>query len=102
MQNVNAWISLGTAATCLLFVVSYAVLARWWRTYEGKIMMSKAAAIMLLTAYTFFVVKIVPESTALRVARIVLVALIGVFMLAQTAVLMRRQLRRQRDKRAQT
>lgn len=92
LQSINAWVSLGTSIACLLFIVAYAVLARWWRTYEGKIMMSKAVAIMLLALYTFLVVKITPESTALRWGRVAVVGVIGVFMVAQTVVLARRQL----------
>lgn len=98
LQSINAWVSLGTALACLVFIVSYAVLAKWWRTYEGKIMMSKAAAIMLLALYTFLVVKVMPESAAIRWARVIVMAAIGAFMIAQTVVLTRRQLvRRQED-----
>lgn len=97
VQSINAWVSLGTAIACLLFIVAYAVLARWWRTYEGRIMMSKAVAIMLLALYTFLVVEVTPESTALRWVRIVVVGVIGVFMIAQTVVLARRQLVRRHN-----
>lgn len=93
-QNLNAWVSLGTALACLLFVAAYAVLARWWRTYEGRVMMGKAVAIGLLALYTFVVVKIAPESTAMRWARVGLVAIIGVFMLFQTARLISNQVGR--------
>lgn len=93
LQDINAWASLITALACFAFVAAYAVLARWWTSYEGKVMMGKAVALGLLMAYTFLVVVVVPESTALRWARVVLVALIGVFMLFQTATLLRRQLK---------
>ncbi|QNJ57636.1 membrane protein [Streptomyces phage Keanu] len=93
-QEWNAWISLGTAIACLLFVAAYAVLARWWRTYEGRVMMGKAVAIGLLALYTFVAVKIAPESEATRWARVVLVGVIGVFMLFQTARLISNQLGR--------
>lgn len=95
----NAWVSLGTALACLLFIVAYAILARWWRTYEGKVMMGKAVAIGLLAAYTFVVVKIAPESEVMRWARVVLVAAIGVFMLFQTRRLVSNQAsRKNQDK----
>jgi len=80
----NAWVSLATALACLAFVAAYALLARWWRSYEGRVMMGKAVAIGLLALYTFLVVEVVPESTAMRWARVVLVGAIGAFMVLQT------------------
>lgn len=93
----NAWVSLGTAFTCLLFVVAYAVLARWWRTYEGKVLMGMNVAIGLLAAYTFIVVKVTPESTFMRWARVVVIATVGVFMLFQTRQLVTNQTARKRQ-----
>jgi len=87
----NAWVSFGTALTCFAFVVAYAVLARWWRTYEGRVMMGKAVAIGLLALYTWVVVVVAPESEAMRWARVVLVAAIGVFFVFQTARLLTQQ-----------
>lgn len=95
----NAWVSLGTALACLLFVAAYAVLAKWWRTYEGKVMMGKAIAIGLLAAYTFIVVELAPESEVMRWARVALVAAIGVFMLFQTGRLVSHQLNRSKHRR---
>jgi hypothetical protein len=94
----NAWVSLGTALACLLFVAAYAILARWWRTYEGKVMMGKAVAIGLLAAYTFVVVEVAPESEVMRWARVGLVAAIGVFMLFQTGRLFINQISRNRHR----
>ncbi|QJD53976.1 membrane protein [Streptomyces phage Galactica] len=94
VQDLNAWVSFGTALACLLFVSAYAVLARWWRTYEGRVMMGKAVAIGLLALYTFIVIKVAPESDAMRWARVGLVAIIGVFMLFQTARLISNQVGR--------
>jgi ABC-type nickel/cobalt efflux system permease component RcnA len=93
-NNWNAWVSLGTALTCFAFVAAYAVLARWWRTYEGKVMMGKAVAIGLLALYTFVAVEYAPDSEALRWARVAMVAAIGVFMIFQTARLISNQVGR--------
>jgi len=87
----NAWVSLATALACFAFVVAYAVLARWWRTYEGRVMMGKAVAIGLLALYTWIVVKVAPESEGMRWARVALVAAIGVFMVFQTGRLLTNQ-----------
>jgi phosphate starvation-inducible membrane PsiE len=95
----NAWVSLGTALACLLFVAAYAILAKWWRTYEGKVMMGKAVAIGLLAAYTFIVVEVAPESEVMRWARVVLVAAIGVFMIFQTGRLFINQFNRSKHRR---
>jgi hypothetical protein len=93
-QHWNAWVSLGTAVACLLFIIAYAVLARWWRTYEGRVMMGKAVAIGLLALYTFVVIEVAPESDAMRWSRIGLVAAIGVFMVFQTLRLVTSQMNR--------
>lgn len=93
-QEWNAWVSLGTAIACLVFVAAYAILARWWKTYEGRVMMGKAVAIGLLSLYTFVVVKIVPDSEFARWARVGLVGAIGVFMLFQTRRLITNQTHR--------
>lgn len=93
-QEWNAWISLGTAIACLVFVAAYALLARWWKTYEGRVMMGKAVAIGLLALYTFVAVKIAPESEVIRWSRVVLVGVIGVFMLFQTGRLISSQTNR--------
>lgn len=98
-QILNAWVSLAGAIACVAFVVAYALLARWWTSTEGKVMMGKAVAIGLLLLYTFLVVVITPDSIVLRGARVVVVASIGVFMVIQTLNLLRRQLKRNTDKR---
>lgn len=90
----NAWVSLGTFVTCVAFVLAYTVLARWWTTYEGRVMTGKAIAIGLLALYTFIVVEVAPESSVMRWARVVLVAMIGVFMIFQTGRLVTNQLNR--------
>lgn len=100
-QEWNAWVSLGTAIACLLFVAAYAILARWWRTYEGRVMMGKAVAIGLLAAYTFVAVKIAPESEVARWARVVLVGVVGVFMIFQTWRLITNQTNKNLDRRHQ-
>ncbi len=92
--NWNAWMSLAVSITCLVFIVAYSVLARWWASYEGKVMVTKAAAIGLLTAYTFLAVKVLPESEAMRWARVVLVGVIGLAMIAQTVRLFYNQFKR--------
>lgn len=98
-QEWNAWVSLGTAIACLVFITAYATLARWWKTYEGRVMMGKATAIGLLALYTFVAVKIAPESEVTRWARVVLVGVIGVFMIFQTLRLVTNQTnRRTQDK----
>lgn len=94
VQEWNAWVSFGTAICCLLFVVAYAVLARWWQTYEGRVMMGKAIAIGGLALYSFIVIKIAPESTSARWIRIALVGSLGVFMLFQTGRLISNQTKR--------
>ncbi|AZS06669.1 membrane protein [Streptomyces phage Hiyaa] len=99
-QTWNAWVSLGTAITCFLFVTAYAVLARWWRTYEGRVMMGKATAIGLLALYTFIITEVAPDSASARWARVVLVGIIGVFMVFQTIRLVTNQLGRTYDNRS--
>lgn len=90
----NAWVSLATAAVCFAFVGVYAVLARWWRTYEGRVMMGKAVAIGLLALYSWVVTVLAPESEAMRWARVALVVSIGVFYVFQTARLLSAQFNR--------
>jgi membrane associated rhomboid family serine protease len=97
----NAWVSLGTALACFAFVAAYAVLARWWTSYEGRVMMGKAVAIGLLSLYTFLVVEVVPESTAMRWARAGVMAAIGLFMVFQTARVVKHQINRQNRHRKQ-
>lgn len=87
----NAWVSLATAIACFAFVIAYTLLARWWKSYEGKVMTGKAVAIGLLAAYTFMSVKVSPENEAMRWARVGLVAIIGLAMIAQTARLISNQ-----------
>lgn len=95
----NIWASFATALASFAFVLAYALLARWWKTYEGRVMMGKAVAIGLLAAYTWVVVKVAPESEAMRWSRVVLVALIGLFMVFQTARLITRQINRRNQRR---
>lgn len=95
----NSWVSLGTAVVCFVFVVVYTLVARWWKTYEGKVMVGKAVAIGLLALYTFLAVQVVPESEPMRWARVGIVAVIGVFMLAQTWRLITTQIDRNRHRR---
>lgn len=97
----NAWVSLGTFVTCVVFILAYTVLARWWTTYEGRVMTGKATAIGLLALYTFIVVEVAPESSFMRWARVGLVALIGVFMIFQTVRLVTIQLNRSKHRRYQ-
>jgi hypothetical protein len=98
LVDLNAWVSLATAIACLAFIATYAALARWWVSYEGRIMMTTATAIMALSAYTFAVVHIVPESTVLRVIRIVVVAAIGIVMIFQTVRVVRIQIKRRHSR----
>lgn len=93
----SAWVSLGTAVACFVFVLAYTLLANWWESYEGKIMTAKATAIGLLTAYTFLAVKVAPENEVMRWARVVVVAVIGLAMLAQTARLISNQISKERQ-----
>ena len=67
VMSWNAWVSLATAVACFAFVVAYAVLARWWQTYEGRVMMGKAIAIGLLTLSVMLLLfpLICPPSTPL-------------------------------------
>lgn len=95
----NAWVSLGTFATCTIFVLAYSILARWWTTYEGRVMTGKAVAIGLLALYTFIAIEIAPESNIIRWARVVLVGVIGVFMIFQTVRLVTNQLNRSKHRR---
>lgn len=98
-QHFNAWASLGTALTCFVFVAAYAVLARWWRTYEGKVMMGKAVAIGLLALYTPIVQYVAPDSPVLRWLRVAVITAIGVFMVFQTGRLVTNQIgRKDQDK----
>lgn len=90
----NAWVSLGTGIASFMFVLAYALLARWWRTYEGRVMMGKAVVIGLLAFYAFVVVEVAPESDAMRWARAALMAAVGVFMVLQTLRLIVNQLDR--------
>lgn len=99
LQEVNAWVSLFMALACFLFVAAYAALARWWTSYEGRIMMGKAVALALLGAYTFYVGEINPDAYWARVVRAAVVVAIGVFMLFQTVVMARAQLRRRHRER---
>lgn len=90
----NAWVSLATAIACFVFVIAYTLLARWWRSYEGKVMTGKAVAIGLLSLYTYLSVEVTPENEAMRWARVGLVAVIALAMVAQTARLITNQLRK--------
>lgn len=92
--NVSAWVSLGVTVCGLIFMLTYALLARWWRSNEGRLLMSFAAVITFLTGYAWVVIKIIPDSTVARWVRIVGSGVIGLLFLAQTALLIKAQAQR--------
>jgi len=97
----SAWASLFTGLASGSFVVAYSILARWWKTYEGRVMMGKAVAISLLGLYAFVAIRVAPQSEALRWASVVLMISVGVFMVAQTRRLIVNQVRRNNRHRKQ-
>jgi len=92
LVSISAWVSFGAAVCGAIFIAAYAILAKWWRSNEGRVLMAFAATITLLCAYTWVVVEIIPDSTFARWARIVGVGIVGVLMLAQTWLLARAQM----------
>lgn len=97
LLTVSAWVSFGTAVCGLIFMAAYALLARWWKSNEGKLLMAFAFVITFLTAYTWLVIKIIPDSTLARWVRVVGSGVVGLLFLAQTGLLIRMQTAKQKS-----
>lgn len=89
--NVSAWVSLSVTICGLAFMLAYALLARWWKSNEGRVLMAFAAVITFLMGYTWMVIKIIPDSTTARWVRIVTSGVIGLLFVAQTLLLIKAQ-----------
>jgi uncharacterized membrane protein len=82
-ETVNLWGSVIALVGCLSFVAVYTVLARWWRTRVGRLLVIKALAIAAFMAISICVTLLRTDIEILRVVRGVLAALFGVLMLYQ-------------------
>lgn len=51
-QTANGIAAAFTAGTGSMFIISYGILAKWWRSLDGKMMMTFGAAITLTNALT--------------------------------------------------
>jgi hypothetical protein len=80
---VNVWGSAIALVGCLSFVAVYTLLARWWRTLVGRLLVIKALAIAAFMAISICVTAFGVDAEALRTLRGILAALFGVLMLYQ-------------------
>lgn len=94
LLTFSAWVSFGTAICGFIFITAYALLARWWKSNEGRVLMAFAVVITFLTSYAWLVIKVIPDSTPARWVRVGVSGCIGLLFLAQTAILIKVQLRR--------
>lgn len=83
-QAVNLWGSVLALVGCAAFVGVYSLLAPWWRSQVGRLLVLKAAAIAVLMAITICMAALTAADVEiLRLVRGALAALFGVLMLYQ-------------------
>lgn len=85
---LNGWGSAVAFAGSLAFIVVYAVLAPWWRTTIGRLLMAKAVAICGVTGITLCALASGADTSVLRVIRGLLVGSVGLAMLRQAVLVL--------------
>lgn len=96
VRILGSWVSLGTALAALMFIVVYSVLAKWYTSAEGRLLMSFAALVTFLTGHAGITGLVAPNSIVAREIRVAGLAVFGGLMLVQTALLWRAQMRRRK------
>ncbi|MEU3432402.1 hypothetical protein [Streptomyces sp. NPDC006863] len=87
---LNVTTSAAMAATGLVFMATYHLLAPWWRSTTGRHLMAFGAAVTALGAYTV-TISMWPDLWPLRVLRtLVLLAIAGLF-IQRTVMVIRAQ-----------
>lgn len=83
-QAVNLWGSVLALVGCAAFVGVYSLLAPWWRSQVGRLLVLKAAAIAVLMTITIcMAVLTAADAEILRTVRGVLAAVFGSLMIYQ-------------------
>ncbi|WP_030248044.1 hypothetical protein [Streptomyces sp. NRRL S-455] len=82
-ETVNLAGSVIALVGCLSFVLVYTLLARWWRTLVGRLLVIKALAIAAFMAISIGVTVFRADVEVLRIVRGILAALFGALMLYQ-------------------
>lgn len=85
---LNVWGSAVACAGSFAFILAYFVLAPWWRTTVGRLLMAEAAAIFAVTGITLCAAVDGADTSVLRVIRGVLVGAIGLTMLRQAVLVL--------------
>lgn len=99
LQVINAWVSFSTALSGLVFMTAYSLLAKWYKSAEGRLLMGFAFLVTFLTGYAWLVTLYASDSTLARWVRLLGVGLFGALMLVQTLMMWRAQTDRQEHRR---
>lgn len=82
-EAVNFWGSTIALGGCLAFVAVYSLLAKWWRSQVGRLLVTKAVAIIAMMALSICVTLLRSDIELLRLVRGILAALFGALMFYQ-------------------
>jgi hypothetical protein len=92
-EMVNLWGSVIALVGCLSFVAVYSLLARWWRTPIGRLLVIKALAIAAFMAISISATLFEADVAVLRIVRGILAALFGALMFYQAGLVARTQIK---------
>ncbi|WP_405506300.1 hypothetical protein OG323_05925 [Streptomyces cyaneofuscatus] len=87
---LNVTTSAVMAATGVVFMVTYHLLAPWWRSETGRHLMGFGAAVTALSAYTVAITAW-PEFWPLRLVRTIVVLAIAALFIQRTVMVIRAQ-----------
>lgn len=91
-QEFIAAASAFTTVAGLVLVAVYGVVAPWWRSHVGLMMMVYAVTITALSTIALLATGFGVDPGVLRVVRAALILAVGLVMVSQTVIILRRQL----------
>ena len=96
-ETLSLWSSLFCFVSGAVFVTSYAVLARWYRSAMGRMLITQSAAITVLAGMTVLYYALGQDPTPIRYARSALIVTTGFALCYQTWALIRVQVKRKKE-----
>jgi hypothetical protein len=97
-ETINYWASMYASIACIAFVIAYSVLAPWWKTSTGRMIMMLVGGLagLAILSIAFYQIR---DADTIRAIRSVLVIAVGTALWWQAAAVVRVQIQRRREKR---
>jgi hypothetical protein len=97
-ETINYWASMYASVACLAFVIAYSVLAPWWKTSTGRMVMMLVGGLAGLAALTLIFAHY-KDANTVRAIRAGLVTLVGTSLWWQVGAVIKVQTRRRKSRR---